>query len=244
MNKMDVLTFISSIVSSTTWPLVWVGALYMFHKPLLELIPQLQRLKFRDMEAHFQGLPVSEQSLIFLDGVARKHQWTLYKTTRPGERDLGQAFSLLITDLLRDTDKKEQLVKKLRYWLDSREENLIWFASEIIGYFKVCELKDVLPSLCPQDKDEPWLSHQLNCFWAYARCCGMQYMHDFVLATTNESNQRWLLFVYAQMLDDNQSEISECINVLNRFKSREGISPTAVSEANQIIDKFKQRCQN
>ena len=85
---MDSLTFISSIVASTIWPLLIFILLYLFRKPLSELMPKIQTLKFRDVEASFKSLPLSGQSILFLDGVARKDQWTFYKKVLAQEQYL------------------------------------------------------------------------------------------------------------------------------------------------------------
>ena len=118
---MDKLTFISNLIDSITWPLLAVIGLFVLRKPISKLIPQIQKLKFRDLEAEFQTLSVSDQSLLFLDGVARKDQWTFYGKARSGERELGQAFYILVNDLIKV--EKNELLDKLNVWLNSGEPN-------------------------------------------------------------------------------------------------------------------------
>ena len=50
---MDTLTFISAIVSSLAWPLVLIAALVILRRPLGQLIPLLQRIKYKDFELEF-----------------------------------------------------------------------------------------------------------------------------------------------------------------------------------------------
>jgi len=45
--------------------------------------------------------------------------------------------------LIKDLKKKyeRELLKKLNDWLNSDNNNLRWFAAEVIGYFKIIEVK-------------------------------------------------------------------------------------------------------
>ncbi len=189
---MDALTFISEMTAAIAWPAIVVFGVYLLRAPLSSLIPKMQKLKFRDLEADFQTLSVSDQSLLFLDGVARKDQWTFFEKIRPGERELGQAFLVIVKDLL--NVEKNELIKKLKQWLQSGEKNLIWFATEIIGYFKIVELKNNLSTLLPANLDNDLDTHELNCLWAHARISNIDEFADALMATKISHNQTWLLF--------------------------------------------------
>jgi len=50
---MDWLTFIAAVVSATAWPIAVLIIFLVIRKPLLELIPLLQRLRYGDIEIDF-----------------------------------------------------------------------------------------------------------------------------------------------------------------------------------------------
>lgn len=50
---MDLLTFIAAIVGSLAWPVSLLVAVFMMRKPLTELIPEIRRLKYKDLEVDF-----------------------------------------------------------------------------------------------------------------------------------------------------------------------------------------------
>ncbi|MEZ5799558.1 MAG: hypothetical protein R3D29_02535 [Nitratireductor sp.] len=57
------LEFFSSLASSFAWPSVTAFALYHFKEPLVQAIPRLQRLKYKELEAEFdRGLEKIEQA--------------------------------------------------------------------------------------------------------------------------------------------------------------------------------------
>ena len=51
---MNWLSFIASLVSSVAWPATLFFVLFMFRKSIVELIPGIRRLKFKDFEAEFE----------------------------------------------------------------------------------------------------------------------------------------------------------------------------------------------
>jgi len=234
---MDNLTFISKITSSLIWPVVVIGALYVLRTPISKLVPKVTRVKFKDLEADFQGLSVTEQSLLFLDGVARKGQWTFYEQVRPGERALGQAFLIIVADLL--NVERNELVKILKQWMTSEDENLVWFASEVVGYFKIYELKNELFKIVPVDTDKDLRTCELNALWAYSRITGFSKLANVLLSTTSKSNQEWLLFVYEQMPDDSAFPIENRIVDLEEFIDRDSLDNKIVSLAKDIVRGLK-----
>ncbi len=140
---------------------------------------------------------------MFLDAIAREEQWTFF-AKREGEGQLGEAFPSLIRKL--QVQDEEKLFKRLRKWLNSGEPNLIWFASEVIGYFEIEDLKDdLLTTLrtCRQSDDinKRWPTWALNCRWAVSVFDNFTSLNRFLLGTSNRKNQEWLLEAYEQMLD-------------------------------------------
>lgn len=234
---MDKLTFISNMTNSLIWPAVILVGLYVLRTPISKLIPRVNRVKFRDLEADFQGLSVSDQSLLFLDGVARKGQWTFYEKARPGERALGQAFLIIVTDLL--NVERSELIKKLKQWLSSEDTNLIWFAGEVIGYFKVYELKEDLLKVVPKDTDMDLGAYELNALWAYARITNIDNLTNVLQSTTSNANQEWLLFVYDQMPNDSDFSIQHRISELEKFLNRNSLDKDIILLANEILDRLK-----
>lgn len=50
---MDALTFLSEIIRSVAWPVTVVVLVVVLRKPLVELIPLLRRLKYKELELEF-----------------------------------------------------------------------------------------------------------------------------------------------------------------------------------------------
>jgi hypothetical protein len=50
---MDTLTFTSEIIKSLAWPIAVVALAFMLRKPVVELIPFLRKLKFKELELDF-----------------------------------------------------------------------------------------------------------------------------------------------------------------------------------------------
>src|SRR5216683_1897421 len=50
---MDLLAFIAAVVASLAWPLTVLIALFVLRKQLVELIPGIRRLKYKDLEVDF-----------------------------------------------------------------------------------------------------------------------------------------------------------------------------------------------
>jgi len=180
---------------------------------------------------------VSDQSLLFLDGVARKEQWTFYEKAREGERALGQAFLIIVRDLL--NVERREIVLKLKLWLASENNNLIWFASEIIGYFKVFELKEDLLRVVPKNYNVDLGSHQLNTLWALARVTNFISLSNILQSTNSKTNQEWILFVYDQMPDDSEFSFESRIRVLEEFINKNNLDENIVSLARIILQRLK-----
>ena len=50
---MDILTFFSNIINSLAWPIALLVAVLLLRKPLLELFPFIQKLKYKEIEIEF-----------------------------------------------------------------------------------------------------------------------------------------------------------------------------------------------
>ena len=234
---MDELTFISNITSSLIWPVIVFGTLYMLRRPIASLFPKLEKIKFRDLEASFQDLPETVQSLLFLDGLARKHKWTFFEKGRFDERPMGQASKIIVKTLLED--EKNEVIKKLKQWLRSEEASLIWFASEVIGYFGLSELKEELAKLIPKDINKDLEHHKLNCVWAYAKITKMKYIEDVFIETNSQENQKWILFLFEQMPISNEFAIDYRIKVIEQFTGRNDINKEITVLANKTLERMK-----
>jgi hypothetical protein len=60
---MDTLTFISSLISALAWPVTVIGIVLVLKSPLVGLLTNLKRLKFKDAELDF------EMAVIELKGI-------------------------------------------------------------------------------------------------------------------------------------------------------------------------------
>ncbi|MER3513447.1 MAG: hypothetical protein C4310_02805 [Chloroflexota bacterium] len=56
---MDWLTFVTELIKALAWPITILIIIIVLRKPLANLIPTLQRLRYRDLEIEF-GRSVQE----------------------------------------------------------------------------------------------------------------------------------------------------------------------------------------
>lgn len=234
---MDTLTFITKLIDSLAWPIVIAGSIYLMRVPLSSLLPRIDKLKYKDLEADFSRLSVSDQSLLFLDGVARKEKWTFYESARKGERPLGAAFAIIVRDLL--NVERNEIIEKLRQWLNSENENVVWFAAEIIGYFKVYELKDEISEAAPQNPDRTIPESELNVLWAQAMLTDFENLNKFFQKTTSQANQEWILFLYQQMPEDDNFTLDYRVTQLENFADRKDVSKAVIKKALAVLQKLK-----
>ena len=52
---MDVLTFIATLIDSLVWPIIIIVFVVLLRKPLSDLIPFLERLRYKDFELQFKS---------------------------------------------------------------------------------------------------------------------------------------------------------------------------------------------
>ncbi|MEW5930787.1 MAG: hypothetical protein AB1941_25280 [Gemmatimonadota bacterium] len=190
---------------------------------VLAALPALRGMltvfKGAGVEVNFRELTVHEQVFFFLDGIATQQAWTFY-APRADEQYLGPAFHHLVKELV--TNNRTRLVARLRQWLDSPEPNLRWFAAEIIGFFRIEELRRVVRRHWEgADWNRTWEPWELNCVWASARFDAVPYasLREALLATRNRDNQAWILRAFEQMLaagEARQEDIAETLRELLR----------------------------
>ena len=230
---MNILEFISSLI----WPAIVLVVIFTFKRNLNVLISRMSSLKISGIQTNFHELSVSDQSLIFLDGVSRKEQWTFYRLARETERELGHAFSILVEDLI--ARKKDDLVVKLREWLNSDDANEIWFASEVIGFFKISELTQELSSMLNYDLNKDLPPHILNCYWAHARLKGDNQLLKLIDECQSHHNLKWLIFVFEQMYVEGHIDKEFAVKSLAVLSGRKDLSneiQLKISEIEQNLE--------
>lgn len=219
-------------------------------KELLEEILQLSRAsaavilgpsKEEGLEAAFRELSIHQQVFMFIDGIARQRTWTFY-SPREGETELGTAIGQLVSGLIKS--EKREVCRLVLEWLSSKNENLVYFAGEVIGYFNTefKELKEnVFAIFKDLDKNKAWNSSQLNSLWAYSRLTNYTILNDFLIETDNEENQRWMLVAFEQMVkakdSDRMVEPIEFIPTLQSFVKSKA-SEHVKQKAQKILEDF------
>ncbi len=175
--------------------------------------PQLKKevdqvLQREKLEVVFREMPIEEQIFMFLDGIARQRKWTFYEP-RGGEVAVNGALIHMVKGLL--TEEKEHkkakairdnFYKYIKKWLHSNNDSAIYFASEIIGYFKDGFAIFELDLTCNYDSGNTgiWKYSELNCLWAHARLTSYEAMNKLLLETRDENTQTWILEAYKQMI--------------------------------------------
>jgi len=212
--------------------LIWIGN--FFSQQLI--------IKAGNFEINFGKLSLEKQILMFLDGVIRQKQWTFY-ATRANEAQLGQAFHILVNDLIKKDQKN--IFVEIKKWMNSDNENQMWFASEIIGYYKIKEFKNDLKSkISSLDIHETWSCYQLNTLWAISRFDNYHELNDFILNTKNDSNIEWSLFVYLQMIKEGHGKSDEIKKLIKRFEARNDLSIEIQNKARDIFQHIENEITN
>jgi hypothetical protein len=139
-----------------------------------------------------------------------------------------------------------QLVEIIREWFERKShQHLLWFASEVIGYFKLCELRDDLLPFCQPIMDDPkemhWSKWELNCLWAYARFHDYEHIHKLLQTTPNADIQKWLLEIYPRMVaaHPEESKTQDFISEINLFLQRSEIQDDLKTEAKTVLEKLE-----
>lgn len=194
-------------------------------------------VKAGGVEISFRQLAVQQQIFTFLESLARQARWTFYPP-RTDESALGQGLGLLIEKLQKADEKV--LIKHLKTWLEADSDNLRWFVAEIIGYFKITELKERLRDLLPKNLDAQWEPWQLNSLWAYSRFHEYEGLKDLLLQTKSELNQGWVLNAYSQMARDERENRSLLASHVEEYITKGAyITNQLKDEADKLLIELK-----
>lgn len=212
-------------------------SLYSFSELKRSLNPIVEPFKIDNVEFKFDSLKLNgaEQALQFLETVSVKTDKPVtFYPHRDEESSLGEQFHRLVQELT--NNERSLLVERVRKWLKRKShQHLLWFASEIVGYFKLSELREDLRPFSQaimEQPHQPRFDWELNCLWAYARFNDYEQIHQLLQTTTNANTQKWLLNVYPQMVKTHCSENNQCdrfIGEVEKFLQR----PSNEIEMNQ-----------
>ena len=160
---------------------------------------------------------------------------------REEEAGLGEPFLNLVRKFV--TEDRSHLVETIREWLRRKNHQyLLWFAGEVVGYFKLSELRDKLRPFCRimDEPDKERYDWELSCLWAYARFNDYEQIHELLHKTTNPKIQKWLLTVYIQMVTTHPKEGKhQCfIDEVNKFLERE-IQDHVKREAQDVVKQLE-----
>jgi hypothetical protein len=177
---------------------------------------------------------VPQKLLAMLKEFAQMKLLTFYQPREP-ESPLGDAFKLIVEELFQRYN--DRLIEELRVWLKIDHPNIRWMASEIIGYYHILELKELLlPLYKNKDFDEAWAEWELNCIWAHSKLDNnYEEMHQFLINTTIEYNQEWLVFAYQQMVRLGHSSSKEFKKVVKEFLMKKNLKQRIKTKAESVL---------
>ncbi|MEK8020299.1 MAG: patatin-like phospholipase family protein, partial [Candidatus Parabeggiatoa sp.] len=212
------------------------------------LKPSSEKPKIGDVELKLLNKN-AEQTLRYMENViVRTDKPVTFYAGREGESSLGEQFCHLVQEIV--NQDRSLLIETVREWLNRKtHQNLLWFASDIIGYFKLTELRDDLHPFYQTIMAEPdgyWVNWKLNCLWAYARFNDYREVHHLLQTTQNADTQKWLLAVYPQMVkahhskeDEHDEKYKDFMSEINRFLQCPGIQNDVKTEAQKVLDALK-----
>jgi hypothetical protein len=159
-------------------------------------------IKIGGMEAQFNELDTSDKEVFLINELAKEDKWTYY-APRENENYSGKALLRLCEKL--KNEHHDKFIQMLTKQIDSNVENLIWFASENIGYFKLEELKKQLnkhgnPKYL-NFKAENIAPEKLSCLWSLSRFNNYKELTDNLKAEHNSYNNDWIAEALNQMLE-------------------------------------------
>jgi hypothetical protein len=183
-------------------------------------------------EIRFKELNQLARFFVFLESISEERRWTFYPS-RQGESNLGEGLGILVGELLKTS--RQKTIAQLSQWLKSKNENTKWFAAEIIGYFRIEELKEDVKYFQFTDKNLPWEYWKLNCLWAYSRFNNYRELTDMLLNTTDKNNQVWVVEAISQMI-----EAENCRNLfiesIEKFVNRNDIDEKLKIKASALLN--------
>jgi hypothetical protein len=193
---------------------------YTIYLLLIAMVPFLfkflKSIKYGDLEANFMSLTLEDKLFTFLEGIAIHERWTYYRP-RSGEKSLGEAFGMIAQKAQENDPKKFH--EMLKAQLESKTPNLVWFASENIGFFRILNLKhDLQNYLQGLSANEQWTHHHLNCLWSYSRFENYKSLQDLYLSSNRRHVVDWVTEAYDQMAYHHPSERDIVLEKLNEKK--------------------------
>lgn len=169
---------------------------------LILMVPILSKyvesIKFGGLEASFKELSKSDRELFLINELAKEEKWTFYEA-RGSETHSGEALLWLTKKLKKDFPEKFQ--NMLTEQLASDDDNHVWFASEVIGYFEIEHFEDHLRKHVQKMKLKNKIAtYKLNCLWALSRFNNYQELFDQLVPETHPSNRDWIVEALIQMV--------------------------------------------
>ncbi len=214
-------------------------------------------IKFGGVEASFKNLTNYEKDVFLINEIAKEEKWT-YFNPRGNESHSGKALLRISEKLKKDYPSKFKTLLKKQ--LKSKDNNLIWFASENIGYFKLRNLKkNLIPHIKNLDFSEEIPAHQLNCLWAFSRFNNYKDIINIFDGNSCRFNNNWAAEALIQMMEIHSielvkgknigdqelvkrelSQIKIIIEQLNRIKGKGYVSEKIDTSINQLQSKYKE----
>lgn len=210
---------------------------------IIESIKNNLKVKAGNIEVNFNELTLKDQIFVFLNGIIFHHQWTFYDT-RDEETKLGKAFYILISEYL-IKEFNEEFHQQIKKWFKSENDNVIWFASEVVGYFQISEFKPQLRKKINKINPKKSLSTaKLNCLWAHSRFDDYKSLIDFFENTNSSKNQKWIIHVFHQMPKKKHADAADFIPVLENFITRQNLEQDVINSAKKTLESLRKKANS
>ncbi len=173
-------------------------------------------------KAKFVELSIPEKMLTFLVGMASERKLTYY-APRDEEYILNDALRKLVEDLY--NDHFYQLRTELKKWIYTKDKNLLWLASEIVGFYNIKELADDLYEVYKNyNTNDKWQQWQLNFIWAHSKIVNdYDELISFLFNTKDLKNKKWIVGAFYQMIEKGYHNPQKLENAINKLAKEEGI---------------------
>jgi len=160
--------------------------------------------------------------ITFLVGMASERKLTYY-TPRDEEYILNDALRKLVEDLHKEHNTR--LCIELKKWIYTKDKNLLWLASEIIGYHNIKELADDLFQIYKGTNiNDKWPQWQLNFIWAHSKIENdYDELIKFLFETKDKKNKRWIVAALYQMIEKGYHDPKKLENAIKQLEETEGI---------------------
>jgi heme/copper-type cytochrome/quinol oxidase subunit 2 len=170
----------------------------------------------------FYELSMPSKMIIFLVGMASERKLTYY-TPRDEEYILNDALRQLVQDLY--NEHKFKLCSELKKWIYSNDKNLLWLASEIIGFYEIKELsEDLFEKYKNININDKWPQWQLNFIWAHSKIDNdYDELINFLFETQDKKNKRWVVGAFFQMIEKGYSKPQKLEAAISKLEKIENI---------------------